>query len=100
MSQQQSVTYKNRVYRVVWRGPGKYGPGERLKLAFLDGSKTFFVDASKTATAKAPTTFTPGKRQPSYYQSSCLCEDDCCMERCYCSRECACKGGPIHDCMG
>jgi hypothetical protein len=40
------VSYKGRNYRQTWRGPSKFGPGERAHLEFLDGSKDFWVDAS------------------------------------------------------
>jgi len=31
----------------------------------------------------------------------CACtEQGCCRPKCFCSSSCACKGGPIFDCMG
>lgn len=35
--------YKNRTYRLDWVGSTKYG--RRAKLSFMDGSKTFWVNA-------------------------------------------------------
>lgn len=44
------VSYKGRPYRCTWRGKGKFGEGERAKLEFMDGSKSFYVDAEKLET--------------------------------------------------
>jgi len=38
-----TVTYKGKPYRLLWRGPTRYG--ERARLQFMDGSKDFWVDA-------------------------------------------------------
>ena len=35
--------YKGKVYRVLYQGPTRYG--DRANLQFLDGSKSFWVDA-------------------------------------------------------
>lgn len=42
----EMVSYKGRPYRCTWRGKGKFGDGERAKLEFMDGSKSFYVDAA------------------------------------------------------
>lgn len=44
------VSYKGRPYRCTWRGPGKFTREDgtipdRAKLEFMDGSKSFYVDA-------------------------------------------------------
>ena len=39
------ATYKGRTYRLDWVGQTRYG--RRAKLSFMDGSKSFWVDASK-----------------------------------------------------
>jgi hypothetical protein len=47
---------------------------------------------------------TPAHRQgPSVRRrsSTCLCtERGCCRPTCYCNSMCACKGGPVYDCLG
>lgn len=40
----RTATYKGRTYRLEFLGDTKFG--RRAKLAFLDGSKNFWVDAS------------------------------------------------------
>lgn len=40
-----TVRYKGRTYRLVWQGRTKYG--DRAHLAFLDGSKDFWVDSKQ-----------------------------------------------------
>ena len=44
-TQTQIVAYKGRSYRLLWTGKTQYGA--RAKLAFLDGSKEFWVEADK-----------------------------------------------------
>lgn len=39
-----AACYKGRTYRLLWQGATKYG--RRAHLAFLDGSKDFWVDAA------------------------------------------------------
>ena len=46
------ATYKGRTYRLRFLGDTKFG--RRAKLAFLDGSKEFWVDASLVAEAESP----------------------------------------------
>lgn len=41
----QTATYKGKSYRLLFLGDTKYG--RRAKLAFFDGSREFWVDASK-----------------------------------------------------
>jgi hypothetical protein len=41
----KTCTYKGRQYRLAWKGRTKYG--KRAKLEYFDGSKTFWVDATK-----------------------------------------------------
>lgn len=41
---QRYASYKGRTYRLEFLGKTKFG--ERAKLAFMDGSKEFWVDAS------------------------------------------------------
>lgn len=41
----RTATYKGKSYRLAWIGQTKYG--ERAKLAFFDGSREFWVDATK-----------------------------------------------------
>lgn len=44
MTSTKTATYKGRTYRLVFIGDTKFG--RRAKLAFMDGSKEFWVDAS------------------------------------------------------
>lgn len=46
------VSYKGRPYRCTWRGQAKFQredgtTPERARLEFMDGSKSFYVDAEK-----------------------------------------------------
>jgi hypothetical protein len=43
------VTYNGRRYQLLWAGQTKYG--NRANLRFLDGSKSFWVDAAKCEAA-------------------------------------------------
>ncbi len=45
MSNLQIATYNGRKYKLVWQGKTKFG--QRAKLQFFDGSKEFWVDASR-----------------------------------------------------
>ena len=55
-------------------------------------SKPFDVDGVPHVYGTIATRARPG---------GCQCtEQGCCRPRCFCTRECACKGGPIYDCMG
>ena len=40
----KTATYKGKTYRLEYLGPTKFG--RRAKLAFMDGSKEFWVDAA------------------------------------------------------
>lgn len=34
-------------------------------------------------------------------RGDCLCDESgCCRPRCHCTSMCACKGGPVFDCLG
>ena len=44
------VSYKGRPYRCTWRGKSKFDDTQRAKLEWMDGSKSFYVDASKLET--------------------------------------------------
>jgi hypothetical protein len=51
-TQNTIVVYKGRNYRLTWRGPSKIaGKPDRVRLSFLDGSKSFFVDANTLGSA-------------------------------------------------
>ncbi len=55
----QTATYKGKTYRLLWTGATKFG--KRAKLAFMDGSSEFWVDASAVSVsgASAPAKYTP-----------------------------------------
>jgi hypothetical protein len=61
MAEQKRVTYKGKVYRLLWKGQTKFG--ERCKLAFLDGSKEFWADASLVSDQTTAAVSQPVKRQ-------------------------------------
>lgn len=52
MTEQKYATYKGKTYRLMWEGKTKYG--DKAKLAFLDGSKEFWVDRKLISHASAP----------------------------------------------
>lgn len=49
----RTASYKGRAYRLMFVGETKYG--RRAHLAFMDGSKDFWVDAALVTTASAAT---------------------------------------------
>lgn len=57
-----TTTYKGRVYRLLWQGDTKYG--QRAHLAFMDGSRDFWVDRELLGRAAATTTPAPEIRRP------------------------------------
>lgn len=56
----QTVSYKGRSYRLLWQGGTKYG--ERAHLAFMDGSKDFWVDAALVSGASASRSHASARR--------------------------------------
>lgn len=39
--------------------------------------------------------------QRSYASGGCVCDEwGCCRPHCRCDSMCACKGGPVYDCLG
>lgn len=47
----QTASYKGKTYKLLWIGATKYG--RRAHLAFRDGSKDFWVDASLVSTGES-----------------------------------------------
>lgn len=45
-----TVSYKGRSYRLLWSGSTKYG--DRAKLEFMDGTKSFWVDLDKVSASR------------------------------------------------
>lgn len=43
----KTAVYKGKKYRVLYKGPTKFG--ERVKLQFMDGTQEFWVDAHKVS---------------------------------------------------
>jgi hypothetical protein len=56
----KTATYKGRVYRLEYVGATKFG--RRAKLAFLDGSKEFWVDAAAVREGGG-SSYTPSARR-------------------------------------
>lgn len=81
--------YKGRKYRLLWSGKTKYG--QRAHLEFFDGSKDFWVDASKVTEVAS-------------YRSGYVTERG--HHEGYCGYPCPVTGkkccpanGPCHDCV-
>lgn len=55
MAENRTCQYKGRTYRLLYRGKTKYS-ADKAKLAFMDGSKEFWVDGSAITEGAAPTT--------------------------------------------
>lgn len=85
----QIVSYKGNNYKLVWKGKTKYG--ERAKLAFLDNSKEFWVDASQigSSSTSSSTSSSSSRSSPSRHRSG-RCRD--------CGREI--RDAPHHRAMG
>ena len=65
------VTYKGKSYRQLWRGRTKYG--ERAHLAFLDGSKDFWVDAAAVSAGGAAPRPAVSRTSPRGRRTGCSC---------------------------
>ena len=55
------ATYKGKTYLLKFRGKTKFGP-DKAKLAFLDGSKEFWVDGSLISETYAPAASSGSRR--------------------------------------
>ncbi len=89
----KTATYKGRKYRLLWKGKTRYGT--RAKLGFFDGSKEFWVDASRVTEApdwrereRAGDRYLGTRYEGEY------CGYDCPVT----GRKCCPENGPCHDC--
>lgn len=81
--------YKGRSYRLLWKGQTKFGL--KAKLAFMDGSKEFWVDLSLVS--YAPTSSPSGSSRS---RGGNRCEN--CGERRHCCTRPGCNCGG-YDCL-
>ena len=86
----QYVSYKGRTYILHVTTPSKFGPGNRSKLSFLDGSKEFWVDTALTSSSSAPAPSSASRGQRG------RCEN--CNERAHCCTRPGCNCGG-YDCL-
>lgn len=87
--------YKGRKYRLLWSGKTKYGM--RAKLAFMDGSKEFWVDAGMVSESSGG--YVPAVRNSRGYVTDRGHYEGYCGYPCpVTGRKCCPKFGPCHDC--
>lgn len=87
-----NVTYKGRVYRLLWKGTTKYG--ERAHLEFTDGTKNFWCDASLVSgasEASSSNSSSSGYKKGSHRGKQCFCAE--CGEKYYQGKVCRETGG-------
>lgn len=85
----RTADYKGRTYRLLWVGQTKYG--RRARLEFADGSKEFWVPASKIA-------IHDDCESPNHRPS--IAGSDYCGHECPVSgKRCCAANGPCHDCI-
>lgn len=87
MTANKTATYKGKTYLVKFLGDTKFG--RRAKLAFLDGSKEFWVSASDITVCG---TYTPTARRGGESR-------DCCGYPCPVSGRRCTSADPCHDCQ-
>jgi hypothetical protein len=99
------ASFNGHDYYVV--GDGHNERGGWVRLMFRDGSKTFYKDVSEVEITKSyekPRTLAALQefaRQMREGNDECACrEPGCCIPRCRCTEMCACRGGPVFDCLG
>lgn len=66
---QKYATYKGKTYRLMWEGKTKFG--DKAKLAFLDGSKEFWVDRNLISHAAAPQRMSAGTMRERGFCNEC-----------------------------
>lgn len=84
----QTVTYKGKTYRLLFKGPTKFG--QRAHLEFMDGSKQFCVDASAVS-GSGGSSYTPTARRGG--------ARDCCGYPCPVTGAKCTSARPCHDCQ-
>lgn len=89
--------YKGRKYRLLYSGPTKYG--RRAKLAFMDGTKEFWVAADLVRETQGGSGYTPAVRDSRGYVTERGHHDGYCGYPCPVSGlRCCPENGPCHDC--
>ena len=93
----RTAEYKGRKYRLMWSGKTKYGM--RAKLAFMDGSKEFWVDASLVSECESSGGYVPAVRNSRGYVTERGHYEGYCGYNCpVTGRKCCPENGPCHDC--
>ena len=98
-TEKRTAEYKGRKYRLLWMGKTKYG--HRAKLAFMDGSKEFWVDAAlvRETTGESSGGYVPAVRNGRGYVTERGHYEGYCGYPCpVTGRKCCPENGPCHDC--